>query len=267
MTRRWRAAGCRPQALLAGNAGSWLAPGATGAPQIAYFPAALAALALRSSLAGAHLVGLLAALATIAGAYLLAGELFWISPQRRGLAVLAAGFTAAAVALFHFGRLAPFLPATAAGTFAAWALLAGQRKTHLPLLAASGILAAGALWFDRSGLIFAPVLLLWWLGLRLQKPFSWRIFVVWLASYLVFASPLLIAWILNPGAFHAYLQGGPDQAVIGDCVGQACGRPSPRSSGRQMPAASSVIRGTSSTASWRPCLSSGSVRCCSISTG
>ncbi len=208
--------GLQAAALLAGNAGSWLTPGATGAPQIAYFPAALAALALRSSLAGAHLVGLLAALATVAGAYLLAGELFWISPQRRGLAVLAAGFTAAAVALFHFGRLAPFLPATAAGTFAAWALLAGQRKMHLPLLAASGILAAGALWFDRSGLFFAPVLLLWWLGLRLQKPFSWRIFVVWLASYLVFASPLLIAWILNPGAFHAYLQGGPDQAVIGD---------------------------------------------------
>lgn len=208
--------GLQAAALLAGNAGSWLAPGATGAPQIAYFPAALAALALRSNLAGAHLVGLLAALATVAGAYLLATELFWISPQRRGLAVLAAGFTGAAVALFHFGRLAPFLPATAAGTFAAWALLAGQRKTHLPLLAAGGILAAGALWFDRSGLFFAPVLLLWWLGLRLQKSFSWRIFVVWLASYLVFAAPLLIAWILNPGAFHAYLQGGPDQGVIGD---------------------------------------------------
>ncbi|MFN8466794.1 MAG: hypothetical protein U0X20_14660 [Caldilineaceae bacterium] len=212
--------GLQAQALLSGptavNPAAWLAPGATGAPQIAYFPATLAALALRSNLAGAHLVGLLAALALIAAAYLLAGELFWISPQRRGLAVLAAGFTAAAVALLHFGRLAPFLPATAAGTFAAWALLAGHRKQHLPLLAASGILAAGALWFDRSGLIFAPVLLLWWLGLRLQKPFSWRLFAVWLASYLVFTAPLLIAWILNPGAFHAYLQGGPDQGVVGD---------------------------------------------------
>ena len=212
--------GLQAQALLSGgagvNPGAWLAPSATGAPQIAYFPAALAALALRSNQAGAHLVGLLAALALTAAAYLLAGELFWISPQRRGLAVLAAGFTAAAVALLHFGRLAPFLPATVAGAFAAWALLAGQRKSHIPLLAAGGILAAGALWFDRTGLIFAPVLLLWWLGLRLQKPFSWRLFAVWLASYLVFTAPLLITWILNPGAFHAYLQGGPDQGVVGD---------------------------------------------------
>ena len=210
--------GLQAQALLRGAAtpGAWLAPGATGAPQIAYFPAALAALALRSSLAGAQLVGLLAALAVTVAAYLLANELFSIAPQRRGLAVLAAGFTAAAVALLHFGRLAPFLPATAAGTVAAWALLAGHRKLHLPLLAASGILAAGAMWFDRSGLIFAPVLLLWWLGLRLQKPFSWRLFAVWLASFLIFAAPLLITWILNPGAFHAYLQGGPDQGVVGD---------------------------------------------------
>jgi hypothetical protein len=207
--------GLQAQALLSGAA-AWLAPGATGAPQIVYLPAALAALVLRSNLAGAHLVGLLAALAVTAAAYLLAGEIFWISPQRRGLALLAAGFTAAAVALLHFGRLAPFLPATAAGTFAAWALLAGHRKLNLPLLAASGILAAGALWFDRSGLVFAPVLLLWWLGLRMQKPFSWRIFVVWLASYLVFTAPLLIAWILNPGAFQAYLQGGPDRGVVGD---------------------------------------------------
>ena len=212
--------GLQAQALLSGgaavNPAAWLAPGATGAPQIAYFPAALAALALRSNLAGAHVVGLLAALAVTAAAYLLAGELFWISPQRRGLSVLAAGFTASAVALLHFGRLAPFLPATAAGAFAAWALLAGHRKPNIPLLAASGILAAGALWFDRTGLIFAPVLLLWWLGLRLQKPFSWRLFAVWLASYLVFTAPLLLTWILNPGAFHAYLQGGPDQGIVGD---------------------------------------------------
>ena len=208
--------GLQAQALLAGSAGSWLAPGATGAPQLALFPAALAARALGDSLAGGQLVGLLAALALTAGAYLLAGELFWISPQRRGLAVLAAGFTAAAVALFHFGRLAPYLPATALGTFAAWALLGGRRKTQLPLLALSGILAAGALWCDRTGLFFAPVLLLWWLGLRLQKPFPGRLFAVWLGSYLVFAAPLLLAWLLTPGAFHAYLQGGPDQGVIGD---------------------------------------------------
>ncbi len=208
--------GLQAQALLAGTGSGWLAPGATGAPQISYFPSALAALVLGNSLSGSHLVGLLAALATVIATYLLAGELFWISPQRRGLALLAAGFTASAVALFHFGRLAPYLPATAVGALAAWALLAGQRKTNLPLIAASGGLAACALWLDRSGLLFAPLLLLWWLGLRLQKPFSWRLLALWLAGYLVFAAPLLLTWLLNPSALHAYLRGGADQGVLGD---------------------------------------------------
>ena len=208
--------GLQAQALLGGTGSGWLSPGATGAPQIAYFPSALAALVLGNNLAGAHLVGLLAALGTVVAASLLAVELFWISPQRRGLAILAGGFTAGAAALFHFGRLATYLPPTAIGGFAGWALLAGQRKMNLSLLAVSGILAAGALWLDRSGLLFAPVLLLWWLGLRLQKPFPWRNFAVWLASYLVFAAPLLVAWLVNPSTFHAYLQGGPAQDLLGD---------------------------------------------------
>jgi hypothetical protein len=206
--------GLQAQALLAGTGGGWLSPGATGAPQIAYFPSALAALLAGSGLGGAHLVGLLAALLTVVGTYLLAVELFWLSPQRVGLAVLAAGFTGGTVALFHFGRLAPFLPATAAGTLGAWALLRGQRTAHPALVAAGGVLAAAALWFDRSGLIFFPVLLLWSLGLRLQGGGSGRLFVLWLAGYLVFAAPLLVVFLLNPGALWAYLQGGPAQGVL-----------------------------------------------------
>ena len=138
------------EALLAGAGQGWLSPGATGAPQIANFPSALAALVLGNNLAGAHLVGLLAALATVVASYLLAIELFWISPQRLG-GILAGGFTAGAVALFHFGRLATYLPPTAVGVCAAWALLAGQRKLNLPLLAVSGILAAGALGWIVAG--------------------------------------------------------------------------------------------------------------------
>jgi hypothetical protein len=208
--------GLQAKALLAGTGSGWLAPGATGAPQITYFPAGLAALVLGNALAGAHLAGLLAGLATVIATYLLADELFWLSPQRHSLAILGAGFTAAAVALFHFGRLAHYLPATAAGVLAAWAFLAGQRKANLLLMAASGALAACALWLDRSGLLFAPLLLLWWLGLRLQTAVSWRPLALWLAGYLLFVAPLLIAWMASPAAWQAYLQGGPDQGVLGD---------------------------------------------------
>jgi hypothetical protein len=219
-------AGLQAQALFSGS-GGWLAAGATGAPRIAQLPTAVGALLLGSGLAGAHLVGLLAALATVAATYLLAEELFRLSPQRRGLALFAAGFTGATVVLLQFGRMAPFLPPTALGVLAAWSLLRGQRTSSITLLAASGALAAVALWLDRSGLVFAPVLLLWWFGYGLNlgqevrqqastiSPSSrGRSFVLWLAGYLVVAAPLLAVWLFSPSALHAYWSGGAQGPVI-----------------------------------------------------
>ncbi len=210
-------AGLQGQALLAGQ-GSWFAAGANGASQVVYLPVALAAALLGSLLDGSHLIGLLAALATAAATYLVASELFRSAPQRRALAGMAAGFTACAVALLHFGRMAPLLPATALGSLAAWALLAGQRRAGQPrvgltLVATSGALAALAAWPDRSGLIFVPLLLLWWLGLALVQRATWRAAGVWLGATFLFAAPLIIVWLLNPPLFQAYLQGGAGRNV------------------------------------------------------
>lgn len=79
--------------------------------------------------AATHLLGLLAALATVAATYLLAGEL--LRRPRRSAAGWRcwqeAGLAGGTLPLLHFGRLAAWLPATAAGTLAAALLLAGQR--------------------------------------------------------------------------------------------------------------------------------------------
>lgn len=196
--------GLEAKALLAG-AGGWLAPGVTGAPRLASLPLGLLAALLRSAPAGTHVLGLLAALATTVATYGLALELFAPVPQRRGLALLAAAFAGCTLATLHFGRLAAWLPATAAGAPAAWLLLVGARRGRLAHLAASGLLAAAALWLDRSGLVFALVLLAWWPGLRCAGRQG---LAVWLACLLLPAAPLLLHWLLNPPAFALYLGGG-----------------------------------------------------------
>jgi hypothetical protein len=201
----------QPAASAGGNWLAPLAPGAGGAPRLASLPLGLLAALLGSAPAASHLLGLMSALAVVAAAYLLAGELLRASPQRGALALLAAGFTGATLALLHFGRLAPYLPATAAGTAAAWLLLAGQRTHRRTWLALSGVLAGLAPWFDRSGLVFVAVLLLWWVFLR---PKTWRELAVWASCALAVLSPLLLSWLMNTQAAGAYLYGGQAPFVV-----------------------------------------------------
>lgn len=200
--------GLQAQALLRGGA-DWLLPGVTGAPQMAGLPLGLLTLLLGSAPAATHLLGLCAALVTVAATALLASELFVVSPQRRALGLLAAGFTLCSLAMLHFGRLAAWLPATAAGTAAAFLLLAGHRRQNRVLLTGSGLLVALACTLDRSGLIFLLFLLLWWPSLRFDEGRRGRLHLfTWSAALLVGLIPLLLAWLLHPQSFDLYLHGG-----------------------------------------------------------
>lgn len=203
--------GLQAQAL-AGGTGTWLEPGVTGAPQLASAPVGLLAPLAGSALAASHLLGLLGAVLIVVATYLLAVELFAESPSRRQLGLLAAGFTGCTLVILHFGRLAPYLPAVAAGVWAAWLLLAGSRKQKRSWLVMSALLAGAACWFDRNGLVFVLLLLAWWPNLR---PKRWAEFATWAGCTLGILSPLLLAWLANPQSFKLYLYGGQEQFVSG----------------------------------------------------
>lgn len=200
--------GLQAQALLKGQ-GNWLATGANGAPQLAALPLGLISLLPGSALAASHLLGLLSALATVAATTLLATELFVASAHRRSLGLLAGGFALCSLALLHFGRLAAWLPATAAGVTAAYLLLAGHRRQNRALIAASGLLVALACTLDRSGLVFLFLLLLWWPSLPFDDGKRGRRHLfAWSASVLLGLLLLLLSWLLNPQAAGVYLHAG-----------------------------------------------------------
>lgn len=207
-------AGLDAQALLAGSANFW-GISATGAPQIAYLPAAIATQVLGNALVGSQMAATIAGLLMVLATWLVGNELFAELKQGRGMAVVAAGVAATAVAFLYFGRQTPYLFATAVGTLGAWAFLRGERTHHRLTLLVAGVLAGLALTLDRSGLIFAPLCALWWLGLwvvgrrrpddreRLNAPGM----LVWLGGLALGALPALISWALTPAAFTAYLHG------------------------------------------------------------
>lgn len=208
--------GLQAQALWRTGGFSLFTLDSSGAPGVAYLPAGLTMWAAGDALAGAQALGLIAALATVGGTWLVGSELF----RRRGssgqgMAILAAGLTLACVALLHFGRLAPFLPATAVGTFAGWALLIGVRTGRRTVLVIGGLLAGLAPLLGRSGIVFVPILLLWWIGLWLHpraaapgvRRAGWTDFLLWLGALGVIAAPVAVAWLGAPHLFAAYWQG------------------------------------------------------------
>ncbi|MBW7883768.1 MAG: hypothetical protein H3C34_14240 [Caldilineaceae bacterium] len=198
--------------------------GETGAPAIAYLPLMAAMALLRDALAANQVVGMVAGLATVLAAWLVGCELFRRRPEialhgrlrqddGRRVALLGAALTGVGVAMLHFGRMAPLLPATAAGTVAAWMLLRGLRRGGPGWLAAAGVVTGLAVLLDRSGLIFPVLLALWWLGLPvLQRAQSRQLHRLaglawWGGGLLVTLAPLLGLWLRVPGAFNAYWSG------------------------------------------------------------
>ncbi|MBK8048502.1 MAG: hypothetical protein IPK16_16110 [Anaerolineales bacterium] len=212
--------GLEARAMSTGAVTPLVAASATGAPRVALVPAALAMRLIPDPLAATQVIGWIAALATIAATWAI-GELLFRrrgdggqEARIKGLALLAAGFTAGTVAVLHFGRMAPFLPATAVGAWAAWATLYGLRMRHWVALVMGGVLAGAAGLLDRSGLMFPLILALWLAGLwfierslRSGAPNVRTGIMVWVAGLWAVLAPALGTWMAQPAAFTAYVRG------------------------------------------------------------
>ena len=197
--------------------------GGTGAPGVAYLPGRLFVWLLHDELIASHALGIAAALATVASTWLAGRELFRRPPLQiethiivddgRRTALLAAGLTGVAVSTIHFGRLAPFLPATALGVLACWQILRGVRLDDIRSTLAAGMLAGASVLLDRSGLTFVLVAILWWPGFALlgtagaadRQELLLRHCSWWSAGMVVVLAPVAGAWIHEPATLRAYL--------------------------------------------------------------
>ena len=274
--RHGGALGLDAQVLWSGSGFGFFTLTSNGAPALAYLPAGLAMRIVGDALAGAQVVGFVAALATMAGTWLVGTELFRrAGSSGQGMAGLAAGLTLACAALLHFGRLAPFLPATAVGSLAAWALLYGVRSGRRPVLVLGGMLAGLAPMLDRSGLVFLPILLLWWVGLWLRRRgagrgrrrMRWREVALWAGGVIVVFAPAAGAWLGAPDLFAIYWQGPRWPVRRWSIGGRTCARRRLPFCGRPTPAASLAIPATLWAAWWRRSLCWGWAHCCSTWTG
>ena len=219
--------GLQAIALLEGAGPRFFEPGLTGAPMIAYLPTALVLRLTREPLVAVRTLGLIAGLLTVGSTWLVGSELFRYNRSGEGttpglLAAVAAALAAISPAFLHFGRLSPFLFATAIGTLAAWLLLRSLR-THSRLpLAISGILTGLSPLLDRSGIAFPLILGAWWAGLFFMPRFgsagdrtALRAGLpLWLAGLFVTLAPVLGIWINYPSVWTAYVTGAKLQSNL-----------------------------------------------------
>jgi len=202
---------------------SLFGPGETGVPGLAYLPGRSFLWLLHDGLQASHVLGMVGALAAVVGTWLVGRELFrrpslhsgkhiMLDDGRRA-ALLAAGLTGTALSTLHFGRLAPFLPATALGLLACWQLLYSVRRVDLRAGCLAGAMAAGSLILERSGLVFLLIALLWWAGFALVgtvdeperrrqflRQFGW-----WTTGAVVVLAPVVGTWLHEPIALQTYL--------------------------------------------------------------
>lgn len=199
--------------LLTDPAAPFFAPSRVGAPGVAHAPLALLLWLRGDGPAAVHLLANGAALLLVGGVWLLGSELLRRPEASPGaLALLAAGLTAVAIPLLHFGRTAPGLLAVSFTVLAGWLLLRGLRRENRLAVVASGLLTGAAVLLDRTGLVAPLLLALWWLGLALLRPASaparrWGFFGWWLAGLLVIGGPAAGVWLRDPAALVTYARG------------------------------------------------------------
>ena len=209
--------------MTTGGAVPLFAAGPTGSLGLAFLPGRVLLWLLRDSLTTSHALGMIAALVTVTGTWLVGRELFRRPPLERDghlvvddgrrAALLAAGLAGVSLATMHFGRLAPFLPATAVGVLAFWQLLRCVRTSDPRSALAAGLLAGSSLLVDRSGLVFLIGALLWWSGFALVgaagasgrhrlllRQFGW-----WAAGVAVILAPVVGNWLHAPETLRTYL--------------------------------------------------------------
>jgi hypothetical protein len=195
----------------------------TAIPRLAAAPLALAIALSGDTLLGLRLTGLVAALLTVSGTWLLSCELFRRLPRvgpygdtveddGRTAALLAAALLATSTTMSYFARLPFFLEPVAWGVLGLWALVRGLRTGDRLAVGVSGVLHGLALLFYPVGLLFPLIALCWWVGVWLLLPGWLRppgsgqrrrwLAAGWFGGLAVTAAPQMAVWVQTPGAMR-----------------------------------------------------------------
>lgn len=186
-----------------------LEPGRAGLPQLATLLTAVTMSLSRTPLGGLAWSGLIAGLALVAATWLFGCELFrrtrlhdgdgdLLDDDGRMPALWAALALAAALPIIHHARLPLALEPVVWGVLGLWALLRGARRGRFGWLVLSGLLLGLAVISHGSGLLFAAVAALVWLGLGLLRRrwlrselggVGWKGLLLWAVSFAAAAAP------------------------------------------------------------------------------
>lgn len=178
-----------------------------------------------------RLIGLFSGLLTVLATWLIGCELFRRTPvlneydeviedEGQWVALLASALVAVSVVTIHFARLPIYLEPVAWGSCALWAWLRGVRRRDRLALGLGGVLTGLTLLYYPSGLLFALLIPIWWLGVWLLQP-NWlrsrrtgeqrvnpfTLLLLWVAGMLIMASPLVGLWVRWPGLLIERFQG------------------------------------------------------------
>jgi hypothetical protein len=224
------AAGLQAEAWLQGVPAGAEKTGPTSTP--ARWPVRLTTWLAQDGLLGARAAGVLAALATVAGVWLVATELFRRTPRYgeygevleddgRWLAFLAALVAGSGMGMYHFARAPLFLDGVALGAWSLWALMRGLRTDRPWLLGVSAVLVGWSWFYGAVGLSVTLTALAWWAGVwllarpwltgmmvapatgapvQVQRGAGWRGAAYWVAGVAISATPWLGAWATQPAA-------------------------------------------------------------------
>ena len=200
-------------------------PGRTDIPALAYLPTTLAVGWSGDMLLGTRSIGLMMGLLTVFATWLLGTELFRRTPllgkygeiiedDGRWPALLATIIVAICTCTIHFSRLPLYLEPVVSGLLSLWAMLYGLRTGRCWLLAVSGMLSGWSMLLLPSGLIFIPLIPLWWIGvLLLQRRWIYTRYggiggiglSLWIGGLGVMLAPMIGRWWRHPDEWLRYL--------------------------------------------------------------
>ncbi len=205
-----------------------LALGRAGLPYLATLLTALTLGFSSTPLGGLAWSGLIAGLVLVAAVWLFGCELFrrtrlhdgdgeLMDDDGRVPALWAALALAAALPIIHYARLPLALEPVVWGVLGLWALLRGARRGRFGWLVLSGLLLGLAIIVHGSGLLFAAVAGLVWLGLALLRRrwlrtelggVGWKGLLLWAASFAAAAAPAVCLYACGAGSDLAGWLGG-----------------------------------------------------------
>jgi len=200
--------------------------GDTGLPQLAYLMTASAIGLSDDMFLGTRIIGLFMGLMTPLATWLVGTELFRRTPllgkygeiiedDGRWPALLAALIVTICSCTIHFSRLPLYQEPVVSGLLSLWALLYGLRTGRIWLVALSGLLCGWSMILLPSGLLFLPLVPLWWVGIvLLQRRWLYIRYggiggiglAIWLSGLGFMLAPLIGRWWRHPNEWWGYLR-------------------------------------------------------------